>query len=117
MEFDVQFYKTMTGESPVREFLLDMCNRDPDEYSKILSEITQLRDRLFHRAPYSKPIGDGLFELRHRGRLNTRLIYFFVVGRRIIMVHGIRNKAQDIPRQDRHIALERMKDWIRRHEK
>jgi len=36
--------------------------------------------------------------LRHVGKLNTRVLYFFVKGRRIVAAHGIRNKAQQIAR-------------------
>src|SRR5437762_13393323 len=35
-------------------------------------------------------IGSGLFELRHVGKLNTRVLWFFMKGRRIVAVHGIR---------------------------
>jgi len=38
--------------------------------------------------------------LRHFGKLNTRVLWFFVKGRRIIAVHGIRNKGQTIPARD-----------------
>ncbi|MGC2625460.1 MAG: type II toxin-antitoxin system RelE/ParE family toxin [Candidatus Udaeobacter sp.] len=44
----------------------------------------------------SKALGDGLFELRHVGKLNTRVLWFFRKGRRIIAVHGVRNKGQAI---------------------
>lgn len=52
-------------------------------------------------------------------KLNTRILYFFVKGRRIIAVHGIRNKDWKIPSRDRHTALARMNDWLIRnsHEK
>jgi hypothetical protein len=53
-----------------------------------------LRNRQYHREPLSKALGDDLFELRHVGKLNTRVLWFFVKGRRIIAVHGIRNKGR-----------------------
>jgi phage-related protein len=62
----------------------------------------------------SKALGKGLFELRHVGKLNTRVLWFFVKGRRIIAVHGVRNKGSAIPARDINTALERMHDWRRR---
>jgi len=59
-------------------------------------------------------IGDDLFELRHVGKLNTRVLYFFMKGQRIILVHGIRSKAGSIPARHRKVALERMRDWLER---
>ena len=37
-------------------------------------------------------------------------------GRRIIALHGIRNKGQAIPARDLDMARERMRDWIERNE-
>ncbi len=59
-------------------------------------------------------LGDGLFELRHVGKLNTRVLWFFMRRNRIIAVHGIRNKGRAIPSRDLATARERMRDWWRR---
>jgi phage-related protein len=48
------------------------------------------------------------------GKLNTRVLWFFVKGRRIIAVHAIRNKGQDIAERDLRTARERMADWKKR---
>ena len=64
----------------------------------------------------SKALGGGIFELRHIGKLNSRLLWFFMKGRRIVVVHGIRNKGQAIPARELVTALERMSDWRKRAE-
>ncbi len=79
-----------------------------------MAGIAKLRNRQYHIPPLSKPIGDGLFELRHVGKLNSRLLYFFVRGKKIIMVHGIRNKGKRIAARDLKVALDRMRDWHER---
>jgi phage-related protein len=84
---------------------------DPDDFAAVLAGLTKLRNRHYHRAPLSKALGDGLFELRYVGKLNTRVLWFFVKNRRIVSVHGIRNKGQAIPARDLEIARERMHDW------
>jgi phage-related protein len=55
-----------------------------------------------------------LLELRHVGKLNTRVLWFFMRDRRIVAVHGIRNKARSIPSRDLAIAHSRMHDWLQR---
>jgi len=50
----------------------------------------------------------------HVGKLNARIIWFFMKQRRIILVHGIRNKGQAIPACDFDRARERMRDWQER---
>jgi phage-related protein len=116
MEFTVEFYETELGRCPIREFLDGLKETDPNDFAAILAGLSKLRNRQYHRPPLSKPIGGDLFELRHVGKLNTRVLYFFAKGQRIIAVHGIRNKAKEISKRDRKAALERKVDWLLRNQ-
>lgn len=117
MNFVVEFYETEAGACPVREFLDELKVSDPDDFAAVVAGLAKLRNRQYHREPLSKAIGNGLFELRHLGKLNTRVLWFFGKGRRIIAVHSIRNKGQAIPARDIHTARERMRDWQKRVER
>ena len=114
MEFTVEFYETDGGKRPVQEFLLKLKATDPDDFAAVAAGLEKLRYRQYHREPLSKALGDGLFELRHVGKLNTRVLWFFRKGRRIIAVHGVRNKGQAIAERDLRTAKERMRDWQER---
>ena len=116
MEFTVEFYESDAGRCPVREFLDELKQSDPVDHAAVLRGLAKLRNRQYHREPLSKALGDGLFELRHVGKLNTRVMWFFVKDRRIIAVHGIRNKGQAIPARDLDTAQDRMHDWQERFE-
>ena len=116
MEFEVVFYETVNGHSPVQEFLLELKASDPDDFAAVAAGLEKLRNRQHHREPLTKALVNGMFELRHVGKLNTRVLWFFVKGRRIIAVHGIRNKGQAIPARDIDTAHERMRDWKERNE-
>jgi phage-related protein len=117
MEFSVEFYETENGASPVRQFLVELKASDPVDFAAVLAGLAKLRNRQYHREPLSKALGDGLFELRHVGKLNTRVLWFFVKNRRIVAVHGIRNKGLAIPARDLATARERMLDWQKREPK
>src|SRR4030042_2554596 len=112
MEFTVEFYEAQSGRCPVREFLDELKEDNPDDFAIIVAGLAKLRDRQYHKPPLSKPLEGDLFELRHVGKLNTRVLYFFGRGRRIIAVHGIRNKAREISRRDLRVALERQDNWL-----
>ncbi len=114
MDFSVEFYVSEAGNSPVQDFLNALKTSDPDDFAAVMAGLAKLRNRQYHRPPLSKPVGDSLLELRHVGKLNTRVLYFFMKGRRIVAVHGIRNKSQEIPARDRQTALTRMDDWLAR---
>lgn len=114
MEFAVEFYQTASGRLPVQEFLDDLKSSDPNDFAAVVAGLTKLRDSRYHREPLSKAIGGGLFELRHVGKLNTRVLWYFMKNRRIILLHGIRNKARAIAARDLATAKERMNDWQNR---
>jgi phage-related protein len=44
------------------------------------------------------------------------MLWFFMKNRRIVAVHGIRNKGQTIPAREIETARERMRDWRKRAE-
>ena len=111
MEFTVEFYETQSGRCPVREFLDRLKESDPDDFTIVMAGLAKLRSRKYHKPPLSKPIGEGLFEMRYVGKLNTRVLYFFARGQRIIAVLGLRSKSQRISERDINVALERKKDW------
>ncbi len=110
MEFTIEFYETQSGRCPLKEFLDQLRGTDPSDFASVMAGLAKLRNKEYHRPPLSKPIGNDIFELRHMGKLNTRVFYFFAKGQRIILVHGIRNKGREISRRDRKVALERKKD-------
>jgi phage-related protein len=115
MQFSVEFYETELGQCPIRDFLDDLRKSDPGDFAAILAGLKKLQDRQYHRPPLSKPVGDDLFELRHVGKLNTRILYFFMKGQRIVAVHAIRSKGREIPQRDRKTSLERKQDWLARY--
>jgi phage-related protein len=116
MDFSVEFYETAAGACPVRSFLDELKRSDPGDFAAVVAGLARLRERRYHRPPLSKAIGGGLYELRHVGKLNTRVLWFFVKDRRIVAVHGIRNKGQAIPDRDRETAVARMREWRKRKE-
>ena len=103
--FEVIFFATDAGWQPVKEFLdgLDVKMRN-----KVLDNLKHLQIHGNHlREPYSKPLGDGIFELRTRfGSDITRAFYFFYIGNRIVLTHGFVKKTQKTPQQEIERARE-----------
>jgi phage-related protein len=116
MDFTIEFCETASGVCPVREFLDELKVTDPNDFAAVVAGLAKLRNKQYHREPLAKALGGGLFELRHVGKLNTRVLWFFMKDRRIVAVHGIRNKGQDIPARDIAVARKRMSDWKKKAE-
>jgi phage-related protein len=117
MDFTVEFYETEAGTCPVRNFLDELKASDPDDFAAVLAGLAKLRNRQYHREPLSKAVGDRLFELRHVGKLNTRVLWFFAKNHRIAAVHAVRNKGRKLPAREVRIARERVRDWRKRSER
>ena len=62
--------------------------------------------------PFSRFLGDGIFELRvGQGNDNARILYFFVVGKRVILTHGFVKKTRKTPRRETDRAKSMCDDW------
>ena len=116
-EFEIILYKTDNMKCPVEEYLNSI--EDKKLLSKIVQDIGLLKvagNTL--KAPYSKKLQDDLFELRTIQSNNiSRVIYFFVIGRRIVLTNGFIKKSQKTPKTEIERAIRYKNDFIRRFEK
>jgi phage-related protein len=63
------------------------------------------------RLPHSRAFGDGLFELRPRGRSGIgRAFYCFMVDKRIVVLHAFIKKTRQTPDQELKLARKRLKE-------
>ena len=68
------------------------------------------------RAPFSKSIGNGVFELRIRFAADiTRIFYFFYYDNKIVLTNGFIKKTQKTPRREIEKARKYKSDYERRH--
>ena len=112
--FEVDFYQLPDGEKPVETFLdsLDKKMRVKALYG--ISILEEFGNTL--REPHSKPIGDGLFELRIKFASDiTRIFYFFVVNNKIILTNGFVKKTPKTPKSEIELARKYKADYERRH--
>ena len=114
--FDVEYYDLPNGDKPVEQFInsLDMKMR-----AKALGSIEILAE-FGHtlREPYSKAIGNGLFELRIKFASDiTRIFYFFVVNNKIILTNGFVKKTQKTPPGEIALAMKYKAEYEGRKKK
>ena len=95
-ELEILFYDRPDGTEPVKDFL-DSLN--VKMRAKMLRTILLLAENGTQlREPYSKPLDEGIFELRAKvGTDISRVLYFFVVGRQVILTNGFVKKTQKTP--------------------
>ena len=70
------------------------------------------------REPYSKPLGDGIFELRSQaGRDISRVLFFFLAGRKAVLTHGFIKKTQKTPPSEIEKARNYRREYLNRGER
>ena len=63
------------------------------------------------RLPHSRAFGDGLFELRPKGRSGIgRAFYCFLLSRRILVLHAFVKKSHQTPDRELKLARKRLKE-------
>ncbi len=69
------------------------------------------------RKPYSEYLTDGIFEIRAKvGSDISRVLYFFIVGKKIILTNGFIKKTQKTPKNEIESAKKYRKDFLERSE-
>lgn len=85
-EFKAEFYETEEGKKPAKDFMLSQNPKMKAKLFGLVSILEQYGNQL--REPYSKPLGDGIFELRAKvGTDISRVLYFFYYEGRIVLTH------------------------------
>lgn len=107
------FYKRANGSCPVCDFLdsLDIKMR-----AKML-RLTMLLEKNGNelREPYSKFLKDGIFEIRAKlGSNIARVLYFFSLGKIIILTNGFVKKTAKTPSTEIELAQKYRTDYLRK---
>ena len=63
--------------------------------------------------PYTKALGDGLFEIRARGAEGIGRAFFCCLkAKRVVILHGFVKKTQATPIKELRLAKQRMKEVL-----
>ena len=106
-KFEIIFYEKEDGTEPAKEFIKRL---DKKMQAKMLRTIEMLQNNGYElREPYSKPISEGILELRAKvGSDISRVMYFFVIGKTAVLTNGFIKKTQKTPKEE----LERAKRYL-----
>lgn len=113
--FEIIFYETSDEDKPMEDFLDSL---DPKMRAKLVGILQILQEKGNSlREPYTKRLDDGIFEIRAKvGSNRSRTLFFFMVGRQIILTNGFIKKSQKTPSREIEIAKERRADYLERVE-
>ena len=108
----VVYYFDEKGKNPVWEFITFLPTHERDKCFEYIEYLARKGENV--RRPVGDYISQKLYELRPK---QTRIIYFFFLKNYAVIVHAFRKKTDDIPKSDIKLAVNRMDEFIVRHQK
>ena len=104
MDYSIEYYSEAVAEE-----ILALPDTLAARYIVLTRRIVAVGPNL--GAPHTDAFGDGLFELRLKGREGIARVFFCaLVGRRVMMLHSFIKKSQKTPQREIEIARKRMKE-------
>lgn len=114
MPYKVTFYDLSDGSFPAYDFIEEQSPKMNQKIYRTIGLLEAVGPQL--RMPYSKHLDDGIFELRMElGSDITRVLYFFVVDKKVVLTHGFVKKTQKTPPSEIVRAKKYRDDYLARH--
>ena len=109
--WDIEYYQSATGKSPVAEFIDSLDAKSRASIARTLDLLEEFGISL--GMLYARHLEKQLWELRVRhGRNRHRIIYFLDTGQTFILLHGFTKKTGPVPRADMEMAESRRDDYL-----
>ena len=112
-KYEVEFYRTERGDSPVDEFLDGLEKRHrakADKWLVLLEEAGPFLPR-----PYADVLEGPIRELRIGfGRLEARLLHFVHDKKIVVVTHGFLKKTRKVDQAEIEKAMKARTDWLSR---
>ncbi len=114
-QFVVEFFEKSDGSFPVEKFILLQEVKMRAKIFRTLQLLEIKGNNL--REPYTKSLGDGIFEIRvKQSNQIARILYFFVVGNRVILTNGFIKKTQKTPKNEIDRAKKYRQEFLDRRD-
>jgi phage-related protein len=111
--YNLVFYTTERGDSPVDDFLDGLDKKSRAKVAAHLSLLEEQGPNL--KRPYADVVRGKIRELRIQQSSNQyRILFFFQVRDQIVLAHAFTKKSQQLKEKDIELAEKRMEDWMQR---
>ena len=113
--FNIDFYDKEDGTKPAEDFISELPLKMRAKIARAVGMLKANGTKL--REPYSKHLEDGIFEIRAQVSSDiSRVLYFFMVGKRVILTHGFIKKTQKTPPSEIARAKKYRAEYLSRKE-
>jgi len=111
--FDIEFFEKENGSYPAEDFILSQDKKMQVKLYRTLQLLEIKGNEL--REHYSKKLTSNIFEIRVKFSSNiSRVLYFFVLNKKIILTNGFIKKTQKTPKREIEIAEKYRLEYLKR---
>jgi phage-related protein len=102
-------YRNRRGDRPVEEYLSGLEPKHRNKIAAVVQLLAQEGPNL--RRPYADTLVGPIRELRvGLGRLEHRILYYFVLKDIVVLLHAFLKKTNAVPQTEIDVAVMRMND-------
>ncbi|NOQ31253.1 MAG: type II toxin-antitoxin system RelE/ParE family toxin [Helicobacteraceae bacterium] len=113
---EIKFYKTLSGKSPIEDFLDSLSSKEAQKITWVLSLIEEM-DSVSTKFYKKLSNCDGIIEVRAQiDKNNFRLLGFEYDGSFIVLTNGFKKKDQKVPKSEISLAQKRKDEYLSRGE-
>lgn len=112
---EVNFYRTQTGDCPVKEFLDSLSGKQAQKIVWVLGLFEELE--IVPGQHFKKLVNtDSIWEVRVNLGNNTFRLLGFLSGEQLILTNGFAKKTQKTPSSEIALAAQRKQDYFNQDE-
>ena len=108
-KIEVAFFETVSGHSPVREWIRELPR---DDRRRIGEDIKAVEFGWPIGMPTCRSLGRGLYEVRSTLKDRIARVMFLIDGGEKFLLHAFIKKSQATPKGDMDIARKQQREWV-----
>lgn len=109
--YTVEYFELSNGTKPAFDFIRSLKPKLSAKMTWTVALLEEHGNAL--RMSYSEHLEDGIFELRAiQGNNIARVLYFFIVGKKVILTHGFVKDTNKTPSSEIERAKKYRKEYM-----
>lgn len=111
--YNAIFYEKADGSYPAYDYVSSLPDKMRARIYRVVALLEEKGPQL--RMPYSEFLTDGIFQIRAQQDGNiSRVLYFFAVGKTIVLTNGFTKKTSKTPPAEIELAKKYRADYEQR---
>ena len=110
--YAIIFFKSSRGQELVKDFVRRQDRSTVSKAGRLIDMLGKYGPNL--GMPYSRYLGDGLYELRIKAKNEVRIFYMCLTLQKVVVIlHAFNKRTQKLPQKELLLARKRQKNWTK----